>query len=151
MKDKRLWAWKAIDVDFTTWGGFVWPFPGNEASSAENLDPNNHGPCPTREGDGLCLAKTWAGAAARGAATHAVLVVSYLADDVLGYDADKLRVKRCQVYCLWDAHRLLRHRDNISCCLEESHRDYGLVDRLKRTVSLELGCGETVEASVAKV
>ena len=108
MKDMRLWAWKAVNVDFTTRGGFVWPFPGNGVSSADNLDPDNNSPCPTREGDGLCLAKTWAGAAARGIATHTVLVVSYFADDVLGEDRIKLRVKRCHVFALWNAHKLLR-------------------------------------------
>src|SRR5271166_6343008 len=107
-RDARLWAWKAVDVDFTTRDGFQWPFPGNEVRSDDAIMVDNHTPCPEQTGDGLCLAKTFAGAAARGKSTHTVLVCSYLARDVLGQDDNKLRVRCCTVVLLWDAHKVLQ-------------------------------------------
>ena len=108
MKDKRLWAWKAVDADLTTRYNFQWPSSG-EVSSDDNIVLDNSGPCPTQKGDGLCLAKTFNGAAQRGSPTHIVLVCYYYQDDLLGEDGDKLRVRKCTVVYLWDAWKVLKN------------------------------------------
>jgi uncharacterized protein YjbI with pentapeptide repeats len=91
---QKQWAWKAVDVDHTTRNGFQWPFTGTVKATG----PFTHGdPCPRSEGDGLCLAKTFAGASQRGKPTQLVLLVSYLQKDLLGEDEAKLRVKQCRV------------------------------------------------------
>ena len=115
IESTRQWAWKAVDVDFTTRNGFKWPFPtenGAEVEETSAIDTNNKTGCPNQDGDGLCLAKTWCGAAARGKPTRTVLWVSYYHNDVLGEDNDKLRVKRCFVHYLFDADKLVRSGGN---------------------------------------
>ncbi|BBU22134.1 hypothetical protein [Mycobacterium xenopi] len=58
------WGLKSVHPDLRTRNGFRWPFPGNETPRVE-LDDHD-GPCPSRPGDGVCVAKTWAGMASGG-------------------------------------------------------------------------------------
>ena len=102
-------AWRVVNVDFTSRNGFKWPFPGGEVICEEPEGGFTRGdPCPSVEGDGVCLAKTWRGAASGGIPAHLGLVVEYDAADVLGEDADKLRVSRCRVVDLFDIHAFAR-------------------------------------------
>jgi hypothetical protein len=65
-------------------------------------------PCPSFAGDGLCIAKTWAGAASGGITAITGLALTYRAKDVIGEDVNKLRVSRCCVVAVLDLHRLIR-------------------------------------------
>jgi len=60
------YGWKVTEVDGTTFGGYRWPDKG--WVRATNVDRSNTGSCPRQaayhgvpSGDGLCVAKTWAG------------------------------------------------------------------------------------------
>jgi hypothetical protein len=71
--------------------------------------------CPVLTGDGVCLAKTWAGAASGGtsAGTGVVLLCSYDPKDVLGQSDDKLRVRRAFVLDVLDPLNVLRPGANL--------------------------------------
>lgn len=99
-------AWRVVRADFTSSHGFRWPFPGGVAEAPGPCTTG--GPCPSAPGDGLCLARTPAGAAGGGIPLHVVLVCAYDPADVLGEDDTKLRVRRARVVDVWDAHRLIR-------------------------------------------
>jgi len=103
-------AWKAVRPDGTTRNGFSWDVGvGGHIRSDDNIDPHNAGACPTQEGDGLCLAKTWAGAASAGFPTQRCLVVKFDDSQVLGQDPDKWRVAGVvSVVSVYDAQGLLR-------------------------------------------
>ena len=100
-------GWKVVRPDLRTRNGFRWPWPGNWAE-AHDVDASNTNPCPSRDGDGLCVAKTWAGAASGGYPAHAALLLAYHASDVLAEDADKLRVRRALVVDVFDPVALIR-------------------------------------------
>ena len=106
----RLTAWKAVRPDLRTSNGYRWPWPGSEAVA----DPGERGftrggnGCPAFPGDGLCLAKTWAGAASGGIPAITCLLVTYDPADVLAETDDKLRVTRCRVTDVYDAPALIR-------------------------------------------
>ena len=103
-------AWRACHPDLRSSHGFRWPLPGNEAvAPLPDSDEFTRGnPCPQFEGDGLCLAKTWAGAASGGISAITCLLVEFDEADVLGEDADKVRVSRCRVVDVFDAPALVR-------------------------------------------
>jgi hypothetical protein len=105
-----LFAWRVVHADFTSSHGFRWPFPGRWAKATPPVRGkfSTGEACPTFKGDGLCLAKTWAGAASGGIPAHSPLVCGYLPSDLLGEDAYKLRVKRALVVEVVDAYRLVR-------------------------------------------
>ena len=110
-------GWKAVKPDLTTRHGFKW-WPGTTVQSDHNLNPDNTGVCPTREGDGLCIARTWAGAASAGFPTSTCVIVEYEPDQVLAEDPDKLRVKGpIRVVDVYDAQALLRQGFGISADL----------------------------------
>ena len=104
-----LIGWRVVNADFTSHGGYRWPFPGNWAEpDVRGCPPRLGGPCPTFEGDGLCIALTPWGAGSGGICLHTVLVVGYYRADILGRDEDKARVRRALVLDLWDGQALIR-------------------------------------------
>lgn len=65
-RTRMPYGWKVTEVDGTTFGGYRWPDKG--WVRATNVDRSNTGSCPRQaayhgvpSGDGLCVAKTWAG------------------------------------------------------------------------------------------
>jgi hypothetical protein len=107
---KKLTAWRAVHPDLRSSNGFRWPFPGKKAVAPlpEGRYFTRGNPCPEFVGDGLCLAKTWAGAASGGIPAITCLEVTYKPEHVLGEDADKVRVSECRVVELFDAAGLIR-------------------------------------------
>jgi hypothetical protein len=101
-------AWKIVRPDGRTRGDFQWPFKGVVRVLASGIVRDNTAGCPVRSGDGLCLARSWRGAASGGIRAVTGLAVSYREADVLGWDHDKLRVSRCRVLGVMDLQRLLR-------------------------------------------
>ena len=101
-------GWKAVRPDLTTNHGFRW-WPGTVVESVDNIDPGNTGVCPAREGDGLCVAKTWKGAGSAGFPTSTCVVVYFDPADVAAEDDDKLRVVGpVHVGAPFDAQAILR-------------------------------------------
>jgi hypothetical protein len=105
-----LTAWRAVHPDLRSSNGFRWPWPGNEATAPlpAGKQFSKGDPCPTFVGDGLCLAKTFKGAASGGIPASTCLEVTYRAEDVLGEDADKIRVSGCHVVDVFDNLALIR-------------------------------------------
>jgi len=103
-------AWRAVHPDLRSSRGYRWPWPGNEAVAPlpEGKEFTRGGPCPEFPGDGLCLAKTWRGAASGSIPAITCLLVEFDPADVLGEDDDKLRVARCRVVDVFDAPGLIR-------------------------------------------
>jgi uncharacterized protein YjbI with pentapeptide repeats len=99
-------GWKVVAPDLRSYKGFQWPSSG--IVTAKNVNELNAGSCPSYEGDGLCVALTWAGAAAGGRSAFTGLVLAYCQEDMLGRDPTKIRVRACQVLGLLDLQRLLR-------------------------------------------
>ncbi|TDT31133.1 pentapeptide repeat-containing protein [Naumannella halotolerans] len=111
-KDRELpdgwdtWGIKSTRPDLTTRNGFQWPFPGGVAEAPNMLDHN--GSCPREEGDGLCVATTWAGMASGGFPARTLLLVAYNMADARGDQVGKCRVPRVAVVDLVDGERLVR-------------------------------------------
>ena len=103
-------AWRSVRPDFRSSHGYRWPFPGNTAVPPlpDGAEFTRGGPCPQFVGDGLCLAKTWRGAASGGIPAVTCLLVEFGEDAVLGEDDDKVRVTRCRVVDVFDAPALIR-------------------------------------------
>lgn len=101
-------GWKVVRPDFTTRNGYRWPFPGNWAECPPGTEFTTIDPCPAFEGDGLCVAKTWRGAASGGYPAVTALLLAYHQADVLGEDPNKLRVKRALVVDVYDPQALIR-------------------------------------------
>ena len=103
-------AWRSVHPDLRSSRGFRWPFPGNEAVAPlpAGKDFTHGNPCPQFVGDGLCLAKTWRGAASGSIPAITCLLVEFDPGDVLGEDDDKVRVSRCRVVDVFDAPALIR-------------------------------------------
>ena len=106
----RLTAWRAVHPDLRSSRGFRWPWPGNEAVAPlpDGAEFTHRNPCPKFVGDGLCLAKTWRGAASGSIPAITCLLVEFAPADVLGEDDDKVRVSRCRVVDVFDAPALIR-------------------------------------------
>ena len=107
---KKLTAWRAVHPDLRSSNGFRWPFPGKKAVAPlpDGKQFSRGNPCPEFVGDGLCLAKTWAGAASGGIPAITCLEVTYKPEHVLGEDGDKVRVSECRVVEVFDAPGLIR-------------------------------------------
>jgi hypothetical protein len=106
----ELTAWRSVHPDLRSSHGFRWPFPGGEAVAPlpDGEEFTRGDPCPQFVGDGLCVAKTWKGAASGSIPAITCLLVGYDPADVLGEDDDRLRVSRCRVVDVFDAPGLLR-------------------------------------------
>ena len=103
-------AWRACHPDLRSSHGYRWPWPGNEATAPlpDGAEFTRGEPCPRFEGDGLCLAKTWRGAASGGIPAITCLLVEFEQADVLCEDDDKIRVSRCRVVDVFDGPALIR-------------------------------------------
>jgi hypothetical protein len=103
-------AWRACHPDLRSSHGYRWPFPGNEAVAPlpDGKAFTRGNPCPEFVGDGLCLAKTWRGAASGSIPAITCLLVEFDDGDVLGEDGDKVRVSRCRVVDVFDGPALIR-------------------------------------------
>ena len=101
-------AWKVVRPDGRTYNDFQWPFKGLVKCDSAKVALDSKDPCPSVPGDGLCLAKSWVGAASGGIAAITGLAVAYRRKDVLGESSEKMRVSRCRVLAVLDLHRLLR-------------------------------------------
>ena len=103
-------TWRACRPDLRSSHGYRWPWPGNQAIAPlpDGAGFTRGNPCPRFEGDGLCLAKTWRGAASGGIPAITCLLVEFDQADVLGEDDDKIRVSRCRVVDVFDAPALIR-------------------------------------------
>ena len=103
-------AWRACHPDLRSSHGYRWPWPGNEATAPlpDDREFTRGDPCPRFIGDGLCLAKTWRGAASGSIPAITCLLVEFDPGDVLGEDDDKVRVSRCRVVDVFDGPALIR-------------------------------------------
>ena len=103
-------AWRACRPDLRSSHGYRWPWPGNEATAPlpDGREFTRCHPCPQFVGDGLCLAKTWRGAASGFIPAVTCLLVEFEQADVLGEDDDKIRVSRCRVVDVFDGPALIR-------------------------------------------
>ena len=103
-------AWRSVHPDLRSSHGYRWPFPGHDAVAPlpAGAEFTSGDPCPQFVGDGLCLAKTWRGAASGGIPAITCLLVEFDDGDVLGEDDDKVRVSSCRVVDVFDAPALLR-------------------------------------------
>lgn len=100
-------GFRAVRSDCTSSHGYRWPTAG-EAVAPGPINTDNTTPCPRSVGDGICIAKTFIGAASGGIPAITMLVVEYADDDVLGEDDDKVRVSRATVTAAIDFPDLLR-------------------------------------------
>ena len=104
--DLRL-GWRAVHPDLRSRDGFRYPFPGQWADAGGPILGHTDA-CPRAAGDGLCVAKTWRGAASGGIPATTVLLVGYDQADVYGEDADKVRVGAMLVLDVIDVAVLAR-------------------------------------------
>ena len=100
------WGVKSVGFDGRTKHGFEWPAPGNETGRFELLNHNSS--CPRQEGDGLCVATTWAGMASGGYRAFCILLVAYRSEEARGDEAGKLRVPQVYVVARFDGERKAR-------------------------------------------
>ena len=106
---KTMQYFKSVKPDGFTRHGLDWNVPtGTIVRADHDLLPSNTGPCPKREGDGITIAKTFAGAALAGWPTQRCCAVTFDRLDVLGEDQDKIRVRAVRVGEWFDAIDLLR-------------------------------------------
>ena len=90
------WAFRAVHPDLRSREGFRYPWPGQWAKAPGPIQKHNQA-CPQGVGDGLCIAKTFRGAGMGGIPFSTFLLVGYTSHDVLGEDADKVRVRKMYV------------------------------------------------------
>ena len=102
-------AWRVVHPDLRSTHDYRWPLPGQWAESDPGDCAYTEGnPCPQFWGDGLCLARTWRGAASGNIPAITGLICGYREEDVLGRDEYKLRVKRTYVFEIIDISALIR-------------------------------------------
>ena len=102
-------AIKFVNPDWTTYGGYQWPFPGNWTPPLEDGEWN-----PTAcEAGGVHVATTVAGAQSGGARASHCVVVAYRRSDVGEWDrgdilSGKLKVRRAKTLAVVDLLKALR-------------------------------------------
>lgn len=101
------WGIKSVRPDLKTYGSYQWPYPGGVAV-ADNVDETNRDACPSRSGDGLCVATTWTGMASGRIPARTLLLVATRSDDVLGHALGKSRHRQVAVVAVVDGERLIR-------------------------------------------
>jgi len=105
-------GFKIVRTDGTSHGGFRWPLPmPGERVRVNSESPTEHdSPCPKHDGDGLCIAKTAAGASSGGIglASCIGLLLEYDTADVLAEDDHKLRVRGVWVTGVFDVLAVIR-------------------------------------------
>lgn len=103
------WGIKSVRPDLETTRGFRWALPGGLNISSDALDLSNTSACPSRPGDGLCVATTWRGMASGCIPARTLLLVAYRAADVAGRDPNKLRINGVVAsVALVDGERFIR-------------------------------------------
>ena len=103
------WGWKVVEADLTALG---FQYVLNEWAVASKPIKTNTDPCPWGEGDGLCLARNFYGAAQGGrTATNPILICAYDPTDVLGFDSDTFRVSKLLVAQVWSLKLLAQLAD----------------------------------------
>jgi hypothetical protein len=103
------WFCKAVHPDFTTRGGFRWPYPGGWVTDPADTDgAYTDEVCPAGPGDGLSVAKTLFGMAQGGYQPVTVLVVGCDDEHVICEDDDKAKLRTGMVVDVWDGIRLIR-------------------------------------------
>jgi hypothetical protein len=107
--DLRL-GWRAVHPDLRSRDGFRYPFPGQWADAGGPILDHDDA-CPRQAGDGLCVAKTWRGAASGGIPAATVLLVGYGDADVYGEDDHKVRVGAMLVLDVVDVAAMARRAD----------------------------------------
>ena len=107
------WGIKSVRPGLRTRHGFQWPASGWVAVDPERIDQENTSPCPSRQGDGLCVANTWRGMASGGIPARTLLLVAYSRADVLGGDDHKVRVSRACVVDVLDGVSVLAPGDDL--------------------------------------
>jgi len=101
------WGIKTVRPDFRTRNDYQWPFPGGIASEPD-MDTSNKTSCPSRAGDGLCVATDWRGMASGGIPARTVLLVAYRSRESFSDEPSKARTSHVYVDSLWDGERLVR-------------------------------------------
>ena len=101
-------AWKAVHPDLRSSHGYRWPWRGQWAWSVTDQEYSRGGTYPHFIGDGICLAKTWSGAASGRIPAITGLICGYLPKDVLGENPDKLRVTSAFVFEVIDIPSYIR-------------------------------------------
>ena len=116
-----LWCWKAVEADLTARNDFQYRL--GEWAVAQKPNRKNTGACPKDDGDGLCIANTFYGAAQGGRSCRTIIICAYLPADVLGSDADKLRVTKLFVpnWGLWSIERLARQANLSGAYLSRAY------------------------------
>lgn len=113
-KDRNLpegctgWGIRSVYPDLTSRNDFRWQYPGNWTVAPGPIVTSNSSSCPKKEGDGICLAFTWAGMASRGIPASTILLCAYATNDVLGKDENKLRLSRAFVVDIIDGYKLVK-------------------------------------------
>ena len=105
------WGIKSVHPGLRTRNDFQWPASGWVA--VDGVVQENISPCPRRQGDGLCVASTWAGMASGGIPARTLLLVAYSSADVLGGDDHKVRVSRACVVEVLDGVSVLAPGDDL--------------------------------------
>ncbi len=93
---------RACHADFTSNYGFRWSFPGHWCEAPGPLLLHDDA-CPRYKGDGICVARTWAGMASGWISADLVLLVGWC-------DTTKMRVKRAFVIDATTSAALLAER-----------------------------------------
>ena len=107
------WGIKSVHPGLRTLNDFQWPASGWVTVPSDGIDQENTSPCPSRPGDGLCVASTWAGMASGGIPARTLLLVAYSSADVLGGDDHKVRVSRACVVEVLDGVSVLAPGDDL--------------------------------------
>jgi pentapeptide repeat protein len=93
------WGFKITRPDLRTYATgtvrFRWPWPGSTVTDPGAVADGR--PCPSPGTGGFCVARTLRGAVSGGYGHTTILLLAYRAADVLGEDADKLRVSHALV------------------------------------------------------
>jgi hypothetical protein len=120
-----LWGWKAVEGDLSSTNGYRYKL--GDWNVASNPIKENTDACPTSgtDGDGLCIARNFYGAAQGGRSCRTILICAYLQADILGQDDSKLRVSKLFVpdWGLWSIEVLAR-----GACLRGADLDSRMLD-----------------------
>jgi PPE-repeat protein len=111
--DGMVLGWRTCHRDLRSRDGYRWPWPGGWATDTrKGVDLKKttapHNACPSDTLGGVCIAKTFGGAASGGIPAGTILVTAHFPKDVLGEESDKLRVKRALVLDVVDLVSALR-------------------------------------------
>ncbi len=103
------WGIRTVRPDLRSSRGYRWPWPGQHAEAPGPINPDHRGECPSRVGDGICLARTWRGMASGGVPAITLLLCAYRSADLLSAaDGDKLRMRAALVVDVIDGADLIR-------------------------------------------